>query len=603
MLLLFYKQLLNLTKIFYKILLYLAVLIIIVTLFYKAANKEQMLNKTAVRQRDYNLELAQKAIKNVADKLGPNTAISIEQVYCTLTGYFCESTNNKPLTYYLSKPIELAFSNLPPSGTAWTLAKLKEVNLIPKTYAQTNLQGIITGTGLTAILPIYDIWAKFRNLAFFVLILASMFIGFIILFGVPIGTQTEITLQTILPRIVITIILIYLSFPIVGFLIDVMYITTGLSISIFYKPSITDYINNNQQLINNVFQDENLRDEALKYLHGCFESTNQEDCIKETETLIQQYLPEVKRSKIREVLNAGVWDVFKIINQPGPAYLLTESYINLLPLEIRKYVEAILVAASGLVVYTLIAGSTNIAFNLIDAVAKLIGKDGISGFWKVIFNSIITIGLLPLAIFLIATISILFLSFAISGFIIYNYLLLIFYTMFAPILILPNVIPGNNAFSSWIKKIIATLIIFPVTVSILMVANYIMTDLPSRGGFFLSPLGIQIETFTLPILIGFALIFSIPKIATKLRSMLGLQDTGVSEFNIFAPLKSVPALIGFKDVAKRYLQTNPLLEKIGEKTGLIKHNEVLDAINDYIQQQRQQTIARRTSEIIEGNNK
>ncbi|GIW63823.1 MAG: hypothetical protein KatS3mg091_625 [Patescibacteria group bacterium] len=602
---LFYKQLLNLTKIFYKILLFLAVLIIIVTLFYKATNKEQILNNTADKQRDYNLELAQKAAKNFADKFGPNTALAIEQIYCSLTGYFCESTNDKPLTYYLAKPIELTFANLPPSGTAWTLAKLKEVNLIPETYAQTNLQGIITGTGLTAILPIYDIWAKFRNLAFFVLILASMFIGFIILFGIPMGAQAEITIQTILPRIVITIILIYLSFPIVGFLIDAMYLTTGLSISIFYEPSVTDYDNPKiQQHIKNVFQDQNLKPLANEYLTSCFESTNPEECINAKGSVIQQYLPEIRRDKISEVLNAGVWDVFKIINQPGPAYLLIESYINLLPLELRKYAELILTAAAGLVVYILIAGSANIAFNLIDAITKLIvGGEGIAAIWKVIFNSVIFIGLLPLAIFLIATMSLLFLSFAIAGFIIYNYFLLIFYTMFAPILILPNVMPGNNAFVSWIKKIIAALIVFPVTVAILMVANYIMTDLPARGGFFFSPLGIQIETFTLPILIGFALIFSIPKIATKLRSMLGLEDSGISDFNIFAPLKSVPALFGFKDIAKRYLQTNPLLEKIGEKTGLIKQNEVLDAINDYIRQQRLQTVAGKTSEIVGGENK
>lgn len=112
----------------------------------------------------------------------------------------------------------------PPAGTGiWLADVTSRLGLVPKAYAQ--------GIGFSALSPILPIWKVFRNIAYAVLIIILLVIGLMIMFRTKIDPRTVISVQSALPRIVITIILITFSYPIAGFMIDLMYISMFLGIN------------------------------------------------------------------------------------------------------------------------------------------------------------------------------------------------------------------------------------------------------------------------------------------------------------------------------------------------------------------------------------
>lgn len=56
------------------------------------------------------------------------------------------------------------------------------------------------------------------------------------------------------------------------------------------------------------------------------------------------------------------------------------------------------------------------------------------------------------------------------------YVQIIINVIFAPVLILPNVLPGNNSFMNWLKRIIGNLLTFPLTVILLITVQLIAAN-------------------------------------------------------------------------------------------------------------------------------
>lgn len=81
-----------------------------------------------------------------------------------------------------------------------------------------------TGVGFNALQPVLQIWKAFRNIAYLVFVVLFMVIGFMIMFRAKLNPQTVVTVQSALPNLVITLILITFSYAIAGFLIDLIYV-------------------------------------------------------------------------------------------------------------------------------------------------------------------------------------------------------------------------------------------------------------------------------------------------------------------------------------------------------------------------------------------
>ena len=79
------------------------------------------------------------------------------------------------------------------------------------------------GTGYSAMSTFLPFWKVFRNLAYSLYIIMFVVVGIMIMLRTKVNAQTIISIQTALPNLLITLILITFSYAIVGFMIDIMY--------------------------------------------------------------------------------------------------------------------------------------------------------------------------------------------------------------------------------------------------------------------------------------------------------------------------------------------------------------------------------------------
>ncbi len=130
----------------------------------------------------------------------------------------------------------LVFADRPISGVSYLREKGQNFSLVPIAHAQT------PGFGFSALDVVQDMWSKFRDIAFGLFVLIAIVFAFLIMFRVKLSPQTVISVQSALPKIIVSLVLVTFSYAIAGFLIDFMYIVIGL-ISVVMAPVIpTNFI-------------------------------------------------------------------------------------------------------------------------------------------------------------------------------------------------------------------------------------------------------------------------------------------------------------------------------------------------------------------------
>ncbi|QQS39068.1 hypothetical protein IPM62_00405 [Candidatus Woesebacteria bacterium] len=85
---------------------------------------------------------------------------------------------------------------------------------------------------------IFNLWQATRNVSYSFLILIIIIMSFMIMFRVKISPQTVITVQSALPKVFTTLILITFSYAIAGFMIDLMYVVIGLLAAILQSANV-----------------------------------------------------------------------------------------------------------------------------------------------------------------------------------------------------------------------------------------------------------------------------------------------------------------------------------------------------------------------------
>lgn len=116
------------------------------------------------------------------------------------------------------------YQNPPASGLAYVKDVLANAGILAKpAYAQ--------GLGFAGLSPLLPLWKITRNIAYSVLIVIMVAIGFMVIFRMKIDPKTVISVQAALPKIVVTLLLITFSYAIVGFLVDIMYLVMAIAIS------------------------------------------------------------------------------------------------------------------------------------------------------------------------------------------------------------------------------------------------------------------------------------------------------------------------------------------------------------------------------------
>ncbi len=142
------------------------------------------------------------------------------------------------LTKPSSSPLEtinkgiMAMFLLKPVGStdyiAYVTRNLANKRIIPQTYAAYTGPGI----GFESFTGLLGIWKAFRNVAYMVFIVVFVLYGFMMIFRVKIDPKTVTSFEMALPKLIVTLLLITFSYAIVGFLVDLMYVSLNLIASI-----------------------------------------------------------------------------------------------------------------------------------------------------------------------------------------------------------------------------------------------------------------------------------------------------------------------------------------------------------------------------------
>lgn len=90
--------------------------------------------------------------------------------------------------------------------------------------------------GLNAGGAVSMLWTASRNMAYLIIVILLVASGFLIMFRVKINPQTVVSLQTMIPKLIITLTLVTFSFAIAGLVIDLIYVFILATIGFMSLP-------------------------------------------------------------------------------------------------------------------------------------------------------------------------------------------------------------------------------------------------------------------------------------------------------------------------------------------------------------------------------
>lgn len=422
-------------------------------------------------------------------KEGKLTILIYRLITCQIIGEACTDRpedGNKNYQHSLFGKmagfISMPYTNPPASSAYWAYAGLQNAGFIPKTYAA-------EGIGFATIKPFMSLWKVMRDISYMFLVLVLIAIGFMIMFRMKLNPQTVISIESALPRIIISLILITFSFAIAGFLIDLMYIMVAITIAI---------LSNGNTFYN-----------ASDFQNG--------------------------------YIAASGWGIFQGI-AGGSAlgynfFKIGAAILGLIPTEITWLLNVIgglaTIVVTDLIFKHRILGDIPDGLNGIAILGNTLGnlpgaliKPG----WNLLIIiitfllGIVVFWPLVMGIFILLTVLLIF--FRIFFLLLTSYLKLLIYVIFAPIFMLFEAIPGKSVFSFWFKNMIGFLIAFPLTI-IIFILTYIIISTPTSYFTIRFPFLYGIDTESFKIFLGMGLAFITPDLIKMTKELLSIKEIPV----------------------------------------------------------------------------
>lgn len=121
----------------------------------------------------------------------------------------------------------------PISGINYTKSIVGKFSLVKEANAQ--------GFGFNnAAQSVQFVWQATRNISYALIVLAVIVMAFMIMFRVKISPQLVVSVQSALPNIIASLILITFSYAIAGFMIDLMYVVIGIIASLLVSTGFSN---------------------------------------------------------------------------------------------------------------------------------------------------------------------------------------------------------------------------------------------------------------------------------------------------------------------------------------------------------------------------
>jgi len=453
-------------------------------------------------------------LKNTQE--GQITIALYRAMLCGLIGEACtdnpkdgDKNFNHSVFGFVSNLIVLPYANPPASGVYWAYSGLQNAGFVPKTYAA-------EGIGFAAIKPFMNIWKVFRDISYMLLVLVLIAIGFMIMFRAKINPQTVISVENSLPKIVVALLLITFSFPIAGFLIDLMYISIGI-IAVFFSnvQNAPTWFAGQPQEILKKFYFSNSND-IWEYVDPFYESR-----LWQLSGAIFGILPNI----LKEILSAVIMIVI-------PPIKLLSILATLIPIgRFKKSISGSSISSEN----KLIVKLTSTLLKKLSIIQKGLQFAGLStdivgiivalfilGLEFLLFGPLYTIAGV-LVIFLILALSLLYMFFRIFFMLLYSYIQVILLIFFSPLIISAEMIPGKSTFSSWIKNLLLNLATWPLLVVMILISQILLNQPSSQGNFWLPPFLLSVNPEYIRIIISMGILFMTPDLIKALKEMTGVK--------------------------------------------------------------------------------
>mgnify|MGYP001112638779 CR=1 FL=1 len=506
-----------------KALIVIAIYFTVISLFLHFLNKDKP--KVTYDPIQKNREEIYKVINDPKLKSTQEGKIAIALYRTMLCGLIGEACTDNPkdgdknfhhsVFGFITNLIALPYANPPASGVYWVYSGLQNAGFVPKTYAA-------EGIGFAAIKPFMNIWKVFRDISYMLLVLVLIAIGFMIMFRSKINPQAVISVENSLPKIVVALLLITFSFPIAGFLIDLMYVVIALSISVLAQA--------NSNLNVGQLQRDYLTASPGVLLDKLFFLDNQ---------WVNNH-PELKLFT----------DIFKplglftgFINFLAQIINIGNNLLVILPDATRGLLDlgALIFSGWAGVKLAFFLGEGSSIFKNLGVEAATFGAnigELIPGLIKILgfivaFFIMILISL-PLIIGLLVAFTLLFLFFRIFFILLTSYIKILLYILLSPLVLILEAIPGKNAFSSWFKNMLGELATFPLVVIVILLGNLIITTVnlyswPVVGvnQTWSPPFLYNLNQEAWQFLIGYGIVLIIPDLIKLFKESLGAKGMGV----------------------------------------------------------------------------
>ncbi len=399
---------------------------------------------------------------------------------------------------------------IPVSGSDYASYALSNFGGTKKAYAQSNT------AGFGRLSPLINVWSKFRDIAYLAFVLAFTIIGLAIMFRVKIDARTVMTIQNQIPKIIIALIMVTLSFAIAGLLIDFMYVSMYFILQLFSSINPSTHLSINGSIfsvVNNAFSpniSDNLNPGGLAFSAGTSGIVFLAgDLGKMIGGVFSSILASFLDSTISSLFRIP-FTPFNILDLGCDAFdFLGKFTFNGLGLGKVPYIGSVL-------------KSTPI-------VGGLFGGGGCN-FAESLFQLTFTF-LFGAITFLIVLIAILYTLFRIWFTLIKSFVYVLLDVIIGPLWIAAGIFPASKlGFGTWIRHLAAHLSVFPMTFAIILLGKTIMDAVGQGNGQLFSPplVGDAIGGNTdLAAIIGFGFILSIPSILDRTRKFIGAIDFGL----------------------------------------------------------------------------
>jgi len=137
---------------------------------------------------------------------------------------------------------------------------------------------------------------------------------------------------------------------------------------------------------------------------------------------------------------------------------------------------------------------------------------------------------LPLVIGLLVAFTVLFIFIRLFFLLLTTYIQVLLLIMFSPVILLFEAIPGQKAFSWWLKNIFANLITFPFVLLIILIADIIIKINAQVGAdkFWAPPFLYPLDQTAITFLFGLGLYLVLPDLIKMMKEMLGVKPLPIS---------------------------------------------------------------------------